>query len=105
VADGSLHWNEDFCGGAWLLTDYADVSSVLRDPAHAGSDMVPFEEALKRSLELRAMARERDGDMWNERSWAGCANSGGGVGRPNIRRTDFGMGQRNDFGMTFSPLA
>jgi len=31
-ADGPLHWNEDFCGGAWLLTDYADVASVLRDP-------------------------------------------------------------------------
>jgi len=28
---GSLHWNEEFCGGAWLLTKYADVASVLRD--------------------------------------------------------------------------
>lgn len=29
---GPLHWSEEFCGGAWLLTDYADVASVLRDP-------------------------------------------------------------------------
>jgi len=29
---GPLHWNEEFCGGAWLLTNYADVASVLRDP-------------------------------------------------------------------------
>ncbi|MDP5008688.1 MAG: cytochrome P450 [Glaciimonas sp.] len=29
---GPLHWNEEFCGGAWLLTGYADVASVLRDP-------------------------------------------------------------------------
>ncbi len=29
---GPLHWNEEFCGGAWLLTEYADVASVLRDP-------------------------------------------------------------------------
>ena len=28
---GPLHWNEEFCGGAWLLTEYADVASVLRD--------------------------------------------------------------------------
>ena len=31
-AAGPLHWNEEFCGGAWLLTNYADVASVLRDP-------------------------------------------------------------------------
>jgi cytochrome P450 len=31
-AAGPLHWSEDFCGGAWLLTNYADVASVLRDP-------------------------------------------------------------------------
>lgn len=31
-AAGPLHWNTDFCGGAWLLTHYADVASVLRDP-------------------------------------------------------------------------
>ena len=29
---GPLHWNEEFCGGAWLVTEYADVASVLRDP-------------------------------------------------------------------------
>ena len=29
---GPLHWNEEFCGGAWLVTGYADVASVLRDP-------------------------------------------------------------------------
>jgi len=29
---GPLHWNEEFCGGAWLLTEYADVASALRDP-------------------------------------------------------------------------
>lgn len=29
---GPLHWNEDFCGGAWLLTGYADVAGILRDP-------------------------------------------------------------------------
>lgn len=29
---GPLHWNQEFCGGAWLLTEYADVVSVLRDP-------------------------------------------------------------------------
>lgn len=29
---GPVHWNEEFCGGAWLLTDYADVAQVLRDP-------------------------------------------------------------------------
>jgi cytochrome P450 len=29
---GALHWSEEFCGGAWLLTDYADVAAVLRDP-------------------------------------------------------------------------
>lgn len=31
-AAGALHWSEEFCGGAWLLTQYADVASVLRDP-------------------------------------------------------------------------
>lgn len=31
-ARGPIHWDEDFCGGAWLLTDYADVAEVLRDP-------------------------------------------------------------------------
>lgn len=31
-AAGPLHWNEEFCGGAWLLTDYADVAGILRDP-------------------------------------------------------------------------
>lgn len=32
---GPLHWNEDFCDGAWLLTDYADVASVLRDARYS----------------------------------------------------------------------
>ena len=31
-AAGPIHWSEHFCGGAWLLTDYADVLNVLRDP-------------------------------------------------------------------------
>ncbi len=31
-AEGPLHWNSEFCGGAWLLTGYADVAAVLRDP-------------------------------------------------------------------------
>jgi cytochrome P450 len=31
-ARGALHWSPEFCGGAWLLTRYADVASVLRDP-------------------------------------------------------------------------
>jgi cytochrome P450 len=31
-AEGALHWSPEFCGGAWLLTAYADVASVLRDP-------------------------------------------------------------------------
>ena len=30
---GPIHWSEEFCGGAWLLTDYADVAQVLRDPS------------------------------------------------------------------------
>jgi cytochrome P450 len=30
-AAGPLHWNEAFCGGAWLLTNYDDVLGVLRD--------------------------------------------------------------------------
>ena len=29
---GAIHWSEDFFGGAWLLTRYADVTAVLRDP-------------------------------------------------------------------------
>ncbi len=29
---GPIHRDRDFCGGAWLLTDYADVAEVLRDP-------------------------------------------------------------------------
>ena len=31
-AQGPLHWSPEFCGGAWLLTRYADFASVLRDP-------------------------------------------------------------------------
>lgn len=31
-AAGPLHWSEEFFGGAWLLTNYADVVRVLRDP-------------------------------------------------------------------------
>ena len=31
-AEGPLHWSEEFCGGAWLITGYDDVASVLRDP-------------------------------------------------------------------------
>lgn len=31
-AQGPVHWSEEFCGGAWLLTDYTDVMHVLRDP-------------------------------------------------------------------------
>jgi cytochrome P450 len=31
-ASGPLHWSDEFCGGAWLLPNYADVLSVLRDP-------------------------------------------------------------------------
>jgi len=30
-ARGPIHWDGDFCGGAWLLTQYADVAEVLRD--------------------------------------------------------------------------
>ena len=30
-AGGPLQWNPEFCGGAWLLTGYADVAGVLRD--------------------------------------------------------------------------
>ncbi|MES2934304.1 MAG: cytochrome P450 [Pseudomonadota bacterium] len=29
---GPIHWNTEFCGGAWLLTSYSDVASALRDP-------------------------------------------------------------------------
>ena len=32
---GPLHWNEEFCGGAWLVTEYGDVASVLRDPRYS----------------------------------------------------------------------
>ncbi|WP_254926750.1 cytochrome P450 [Janthinobacterium sp. PC23-8] len=28
---GPLHWSTQFCGGAWLLPNYSDVASVLRD--------------------------------------------------------------------------
>ncbi len=31
-AAGPLHWSAEFCGGAWLLTTYADVANALRDP-------------------------------------------------------------------------
>lgn len=31
-AVGPIHWNEAFFGGAWLLTNHADVELVLRDP-------------------------------------------------------------------------
>lgn len=34
-AGGPLHWNEEFCGGAWVLTDYADVAAALRDPRYS----------------------------------------------------------------------
>lgn len=30
-AQGPIHWSEEFCGGAWLLMNYADVAYVLRD--------------------------------------------------------------------------
>lgn len=29
---GPIHWSEEFFGGAWLLTNHADVELVLRDP-------------------------------------------------------------------------
>lgn len=29
---GPIHWSDEFFGGAWLLTDHADVEMVLRDP-------------------------------------------------------------------------
>ncbi|MFC3106429.1 hypothetical protein ACFQAT_15580 [Undibacterium arcticum] len=32
-AAGPLHWSKEFCGGAWLLTNYTDVANVLRDPS------------------------------------------------------------------------
>ena len=32
---GPLHWNAEFCGGAWLLTDYADVAAALRDARYS----------------------------------------------------------------------
>lgn len=28
---GQVLWSEEFCGGAWLLTSYADVANALRD--------------------------------------------------------------------------
>ncbi|MES2260594.1 MAG: cytochrome P450 [Pseudomonadota bacterium] len=28
---GSIHWDTEFCGGAWLLPNYEDVLNVLRD--------------------------------------------------------------------------
>jgi cytochrome P450 len=31
-AKGPIHWSPEFCGGAWLVTGYADVALVLRDP-------------------------------------------------------------------------
>lgn len=31
-AQGAIHWSPEFCGGAWLVTGYADVAFVLRDP-------------------------------------------------------------------------
>ena len=30
-AEAALHWSEEFCGGAWLATGYADVAMILRD--------------------------------------------------------------------------
>lgn len=29
---GPIHWSDEFFGGAWLLTRYADVELVLKDP-------------------------------------------------------------------------
>jgi cytochrome P450 len=31
-AAGPVHWSTEFCGGAWLLTNYADVAQALQDP-------------------------------------------------------------------------
>lgn len=31
-AKGAIHWSPEFCGGAWLISSYADVAFVLRDP-------------------------------------------------------------------------
>jgi cytochrome P450 len=31
-ARGALHCSEEFCSGAWLVLNYVDVVSVLRDP-------------------------------------------------------------------------
>lgn len=31
-AAGPLQWSDEFCGGAWMLTQYDDVLNVLRDP-------------------------------------------------------------------------
>lgn len=31
-AKGPIHWSPEFCGGAWLVSGYADVAFVLRDP-------------------------------------------------------------------------
>jgi cytochrome P450 len=30
-AAGPIHWSDEFCGGAWLLTSYEDVANALRD--------------------------------------------------------------------------
>ncbi|MBB5393268.1 MULTISPECIES: cytochrome P450 [unclassified Herbaspirillum] len=27
-----MEWNEEFCGGAWIIRSYADVAAALRDP-------------------------------------------------------------------------
>jgi cytochrome P450 len=32
---GPIHWSEEFFGGAWLVTRYADVETVLRDARYS----------------------------------------------------------------------